>query len=255
MNRSDLLLKKRNAPEKRQKRGCCGSTELPIVVARRSWREISCGKLGTLIQQTKNSLNFVSTCLKVVDTRRRRRGRRFLAWALAGLYCAVRLCGIAVQKQPQYPRDPQQRSLAQPWLPVRPRLFLRWRQPDSASEVNPDSECLTNVGNSHCEGWTLFLLWGDSVAGHFGRTVGVASDFAECLSQRLFFDRASHLLRAFSVRGGVPFIFSENSCPSRGGQRQGDSSQTNLGVLSPLQGEVVQECPAFLAPMVGARSV
>ncbi len=29
-------LKKRNAPEKRQKRGCCGSTELPIVVARRS---------------------------------------------------------------------------------------------------------------------------------------------------------------------------------------------------------------------------
>ena len=70
MNRSDLLLKKRNAPEKRQKRGCCGSTELPIVVARRSWREISCGKLGTLIQQTKNSLNFVSTCLKVVDTRR-----------------------------------------------------------------------------------------------------------------------------------------------------------------------------------------
>ena len=70
MNRSDLLLKKRNAPEKRQKRGCCGSTELPIVVATRSWREISCGKLGTLIQQTKNSLNFVSTCLKVVDTRR-----------------------------------------------------------------------------------------------------------------------------------------------------------------------------------------
>ena len=71
MNRSDLLLKKRNTPEKRQKRGCCGSTELPIVVATRSWREISCGKLGTLIQQTKTSLNFVSTCLKVVDTRRR----------------------------------------------------------------------------------------------------------------------------------------------------------------------------------------
>src|SRR5205085_11079259 len=70
MNRSDLLLRKRNAPEQRQKRGCRGSTELPIVVPRRSWREISCGKLGTLIQQTKNSLNFVSTCLKVVDTRR-----------------------------------------------------------------------------------------------------------------------------------------------------------------------------------------
>ena len=70
MNRSDLLLKKRNAPEQQQKRGCRGSTELPIVVARRSWREISCGKLGTLIQQTKNSLNLVSSCLKVVDTRR-----------------------------------------------------------------------------------------------------------------------------------------------------------------------------------------
>jgi hypothetical protein len=70
MNRSDLLLKKRNAPEQRQKRGCRGSTEWPIVVARRSWREISCGKLGTLIQQTNNSLNFVSTCLKIVDTRR-----------------------------------------------------------------------------------------------------------------------------------------------------------------------------------------
>ena len=70
MNRSNLLLKKRNAPEKRQKRGCCGSSELPIVVARRSWREISYGNLGTLIQQTKNSLNLVSTCLKVVDTHR-----------------------------------------------------------------------------------------------------------------------------------------------------------------------------------------
>ena len=65
MNRSDLLLKKRNAPEQRQKRGCRGSTELPIVVVRRSWREISCGKLDTLIQPTKNSLNFVSTCLKM----------------------------------------------------------------------------------------------------------------------------------------------------------------------------------------------
>ena len=35
-------LKKRNAPEKQQKRGCCGSTELPIVVPGRSWREILC---------------------------------------------------------------------------------------------------------------------------------------------------------------------------------------------------------------------
>ena len=39
-------LKKRNAPEKHQKQGCCGSTELPIVVARRSWRDILCGKLS-----------------------------------------------------------------------------------------------------------------------------------------------------------------------------------------------------------------
>jgi hypothetical protein len=39
-------LKTRNAPEKQQKRGCCGSTELPIVVARRSWSEILCGKLS-----------------------------------------------------------------------------------------------------------------------------------------------------------------------------------------------------------------
>src|SRR5713101_4067925 len=71
MKQQRSTVKKRNQPEKRRKRGCRGSTELPIVVARRSWREISCKKLGTLIQQTKNSLNFVSTCLKVVDTRRK----------------------------------------------------------------------------------------------------------------------------------------------------------------------------------------
>ena len=34
-------LEKRNAPEQGQKQGCCGSTELAIVVARRSWSEIS----------------------------------------------------------------------------------------------------------------------------------------------------------------------------------------------------------------------
>ena len=96
MNRSDLLLKKRNAPEKRQKRGCCGSTELPIVVATRSWREISCEKLGILIQQTKNSLNFVSTCLKVVDTRRLRdvhlrssEEQQSAGFGPLGSYCAV----------------------------------------------------------------------------------------------------------------------------------------------------------------------
>ena len=75
MEQQRATLEKRKAPNKRQKRECCGSTESPIVVARRSWSEISGGKLGTLIQQTKNSLNFVSTCLKVVDTRRMRTSR------------------------------------------------------------------------------------------------------------------------------------------------------------------------------------
>jgi hypothetical protein len=41
--RQRSTLENRNAPEERQKRGCCGSTELSIVVARRSWREIPCG--------------------------------------------------------------------------------------------------------------------------------------------------------------------------------------------------------------------
>jgi hypothetical protein len=44
------------------------SPQLAIVVPTRSWREISWWKT----QQTKNSLNFPSTCLKVVDTRRGR---------------------------------------------------------------------------------------------------------------------------------------------------------------------------------------
>jgi hypothetical protein len=59
-------LEKRNALEKRKTRGCCRSTELAIVVARRSWRDISLRKT----QHLENSLNFVSTCLRVVDTRR-----------------------------------------------------------------------------------------------------------------------------------------------------------------------------------------
>jgi hypothetical protein len=33
------VLEKRNALEERQKRGCCGSTELEIVAPRPSWRE------------------------------------------------------------------------------------------------------------------------------------------------------------------------------------------------------------------------
>jgi hypothetical protein len=66
-------LEKRNALEE-GKRGCCRSTELAIVVARRSWREISLWKT----QQMKNSLNFANTCLKVVDTRRISKLRRLL---------------------------------------------------------------------------------------------------------------------------------------------------------------------------------
>jgi len=46
---------------------CCGSTELPIVVARRSWSEISCRTTGHRNRTMKNSLNYVSTCLKIVD--------------------------------------------------------------------------------------------------------------------------------------------------------------------------------------------
>jgi len=41
MKRQRSILEKRNTLEERQKRGCCGSTALPIVVGRRSWREIS----------------------------------------------------------------------------------------------------------------------------------------------------------------------------------------------------------------------
>jgi hypothetical protein len=36
-------LENRNVPEEQQKWGCCGSTESPIVVARRSCSEISGG--------------------------------------------------------------------------------------------------------------------------------------------------------------------------------------------------------------------
>jgi hypothetical protein len=49
-----------------KKGGCCGSTTLAIVVARTSWRDISLRKT----QHLKNLLNSVSTCPKVVDTRR-----------------------------------------------------------------------------------------------------------------------------------------------------------------------------------------
>ena len=66
MNQQRSPLEKRNALEKGKKRGCCGSPQLEIVVPTRSWREISLRKT----QQTQNSLNFASTCLKVVDTRR-----------------------------------------------------------------------------------------------------------------------------------------------------------------------------------------
>ena len=66
MNQQRSPLEKRNALEEGQKQGCYVSTTLAIVVARRSWREISLWKT----QHSKNSLNFVSTCLRVVDARR-----------------------------------------------------------------------------------------------------------------------------------------------------------------------------------------
>jgi hypothetical protein len=66
MNRQRSPLEKRNVFEEGQKRGCCRSTAFAIVVARRSWREISLWKT----QHSKNSLNSVSSCLRVVDTRR-----------------------------------------------------------------------------------------------------------------------------------------------------------------------------------------
>jgi hypothetical protein len=43
-----------------------GLTDLAIVVGKRSWRGISLWKTW----HSKNSLNSVSTCLRVVDTRR-----------------------------------------------------------------------------------------------------------------------------------------------------------------------------------------
>jgi hypothetical protein len=46
MKQQRSTLEKRNVLEEGQKRGCCGSTELAIVVARRSWREISLWKTG-----------------------------------------------------------------------------------------------------------------------------------------------------------------------------------------------------------------
>jgi hypothetical protein len=46
MKQQRSTLEKRNVLEEGQKRACCGSTELAIVVARRSWREISLWKTG-----------------------------------------------------------------------------------------------------------------------------------------------------------------------------------------------------------------
>jgi hypothetical protein len=48
-------LEKQNVLEEGQKRGCCGSTELAIVVARRSWREISLWKTGDRHKKKKRS--------------------------------------------------------------------------------------------------------------------------------------------------------------------------------------------------------
>jgi len=53
MNKQRSPLEKRNVLEEGQKRGCRGSTALAIVVARRSWREISFGKNPTFKKLTK----------------------------------------------------------------------------------------------------------------------------------------------------------------------------------------------------------
>src|SRR5215469_2783408 len=66
---------------------------------------------------------------------RTRRGGGFLARALAWLYCAVCASCLAVQKQPDYLRRPQQRTLVQLRVPTRRSLLLRWRwQQSGASE-------------------------------------------------------------------------------------------------------------------------
>jgi hypothetical protein len=62
-------LEKRNAREKRQRRGCCGSTDLQIVVARRSSSEISGGNWW-LQSNNENLTKLCEHLLKVVDTRR-----------------------------------------------------------------------------------------------------------------------------------------------------------------------------------------
>src|SRR2546421_10027135 len=75
--------------------------------------------------------------------------RGLLARPLAWLYCTICVRGLAVQKQPQYLRSPQQRRLVQLRLPVRPGLLLRWRrQQDGTSKADPHSKCLiTDKGN------------------------------------------------------------------------------------------------------------
>src|SRR6266403_1741293 len=53
--RKRCLWENADAPEQRQKRGCCGSTALAIVVARRSWREISLWKTGDRHRKKKGA--------------------------------------------------------------------------------------------------------------------------------------------------------------------------------------------------------
>ena len=61
--RQRCTLEKGNALEETQNRRCYGSTGLAIVAPASSWQR-------NFFVKTENSLNFVSTCLKVVDTRR-----------------------------------------------------------------------------------------------------------------------------------------------------------------------------------------
>jgi len=53
MNQQRSPLEKRYALEEGQKQGCYVSTTLAIVVARRSWREISLWKIQTFKKLTK----------------------------------------------------------------------------------------------------------------------------------------------------------------------------------------------------------
>ncbi len=75
--RQRSTLGKRNAHEERQNRGCSGSTELAIVVSRRSRREISLWKAGDKHKERKE------------EQKERKAGGH------CGLWAAIRASGVA----------------------------------------------------------------------------------------------------------------------------------------------------------------